>query len=77
MTSKEHNKHANLVRPAIGNYARNEWAIVGAPCVVIKALADSVIGALSSKYKCAYADTSHNDEMTLVPGRLANGALLE
>jgi len=77
VTSKEHKKHADLVRPAIGNYAKNEWAIVGAPCVVIKALADQVIGALSSKYKCAYADTSHNDEMTLAPGRLANGAMLE
>ena len=77
MTSKEHKKHTDLVRPAIGNYARNEWAIVGAPCVVIKSLADLVIGGLSSKYKCAYADTSHNDEMTLAPGRLANNALLE
>ena len=77
MTSKEHKKHSDLVRPAVGNYARNEWAIVGAPCVVIKALADLVIGALSSKYKCAYADTSHNDEMTSAPGRLACGAALE
>jgi molybdopterin-guanine dinucleotide biosynthesis protein A len=77
VTSKEHKKHADLVKPAIGNYARNEWAIVGAPCVVIKSLADLVIGALSSKYNCAYADTSHNDEMTSAPGRLANDALLE
>jgi len=77
VTSKEHKKHADLARPAIGNYARNEWAIVGAPCVVIKTLADLIIGALSSKYKCAYADTSHNDEMTLAPGRLATGAVLE
>ncbi len=77
MTSKEHRKHADLVRPALGNYGRNEWAIVGAPCVFIKALADSVIGALSSKYKCAYADTSHKDEIILAPGRLATGAVLE
>ena len=77
MTSKEHRKHADLARPALGNYSRNEWAIVGAPCVIIKALADSVIGALSAKYKCAYADTSHNDEIVLAPGRLATGAVLE
>ncbi|MBV8391274.1 MAG: NTP transferase domain-containing protein [Mucilaginibacter sp.] len=77
MTSKEHKKHADLAKPAIGNYARNEWAILGAPCIVIKNLADQVIGALSSKYKCAYADTSHNDEMILAPGRLANGAMME
>ncbi|MDB5155174.1 MAG: mobA [Mucilaginibacter sp.] len=77
MTLKEHRKHTDLVRPALGNYGRNEWAIVGAPCVYIKALAVSVISALSSNYKCAYADTSHNDEVVLAPGRLANGAVLE
>lgn len=77
MTSKEHRKHADLVRPALGNFGRNEWAIVGAPCVYIKALADKVITALSPKYKCAYADTAHNDEVILAPGRLASGAMLE
>jgi molybdopterin-guanine dinucleotide biosynthesis protein A len=77
VSSKEHKKHTALVRPALGNYGRNEWAIVGAPCVFIKALADRIIGALSATYKCAYADTSHNDDIVLAPGRLANGAILE
>ncbi len=77
MTSKEHKKHADLKRPAIGNYGRNEWAIVGAPCVYIKGLADKVINALSPAYKCAYADTSHQDEIIQAPGRLANGAYIE
>lgn len=77
MTSKEHKKHADLARPAIGNYGRNEWAIVGAPCVFIKALADNVITALSPLYNCAYADTSHSDEIVSAPGRLTNGAVLE
>ena len=77
MTSKEHKKHADLKRPAIGNYGRNEWAILGAPCVYIKGLADKVISNLSPTYKCAYADTSHQDEIIQAPGRLANGAYLE
>lgn len=77
MTSKEHKKHTDLVRPALGKFGRNEWAIVGAPCVYIKALADKVITALSPKYKCGYADTSHNDEIVLAPGRLANCAVME
>jgi len=77
VTSKEHKKHADLKRPAIGNYGRNEWAIVGAPCVYIKGLADKVINALSPTYKCAYADTSHQDELIQAPGRLASGAFLE
>lgn len=66
-----------MKRPAIGNFGKNEWAIVGAPCVYIKGLADRVIQALSPEYKCAYADSSHNDEVVLAPGRLANGAFLE
>jgi molybdenum cofactor guanylyltransferase len=77
VTSKEHRKHTDLTRPALGNYGRNEWAIVGAPCVFIKALADQVISALSPRYKCAYADTSHNDEVAPAPGRLSAGAFLE
>ncbi|MDB5030699.1 NTP transferase domain-containing protein [Mucilaginibacter sp.] len=77
MISKEHKKHTSLVRPVSGNFGRNEWAILGAPCINIKLLANEVINALSPKYKCAYADTSHNDEVTLPPGRLAGGAVLE
>ncbi|MGN6640125.1 MAG: hypothetical protein ACTHJ8_14545, partial [Mucilaginibacter sp.] len=77
MISKEHKKHAELVRPVLGTLGRNEWAIVGAPCVYIKALADKVINALSLQYKCAYVDSFHNDEIVSPPGRLANGAFLE
>jgi len=82
--SKEHNqpgeghkKHTALTRPAFGNFGRNEWAIVGAPCTVIKLLADQVINSLSPIYKCAYVDTTHNDDITLQPARLASGATLE
>lgn len=77
MISKGHKKHASLQRPAFGNFGRNEWAIVGAPCTTIKLLADQVISALSPKYKCAYVDTTHNDDMVIPPGRLASGAAIE
>lgn len=77
MISKEHSKHAKLIRPAFGTYHRNEWAMVGAQCIVIKLLADQIINALSASYKCAYVDTTHNDDVVLMPGRLANGAVLE
>lgn len=77
MTSKEHKKHTSLAKPLIGNFGRNEWAIVGAPCINIKLLAADIITALSVKYRCVYADTSHNDEVILPPGRLASGAALE
>src|ERR1019366_4380378 len=84
MTSKEHNppigghkKHADLARPSSGNFSREEWAIVGGPCTTIKLLADQIINALSSTYKCTYVDTAHNDDITLMPGRLASGAFLD
>jgi len=75
--SKGHKKHSDLARPVNGNFGRNEWAIIGAPCTTIKVLADNIIQNLSPKYKCAYADTSHNDDEVLSPGRLASGAILE
>ncbi|MBD1387437.1 NTP transferase domain-containing protein [Mucilaginibacter rigui] len=62
----------------MGNFGRNEWAILGGPCTVIKFLADQLITALSPQYQCAYADTSHNDDTVVgMPGKLASGAALE
>jgi molybdopterin-guanine dinucleotide biosynthesis protein A len=82
--SKEHNlpagrhgKHTDLARPSYGNFSRNEWAIVGGPCTIIKQLADQIISALSPVYKCAYVDTAHNDDIIVQPGRLASGAVLD
>jgi molybdopterin-guanine dinucleotide biosynthesis protein A len=77
VTLKEHKKHASLAKPSTGNFGRNEWAVVGAPCVNIKLLANDVIQALSPQYKWAYIDASHNDEVVSPPGRLAAGAYLE
>jgi molybdopterin-guanine dinucleotide biosynthesis protein A len=82
--SKEHNqpsgrhkKHTALARPPFGNFGRNEWAMVGGPCTAIKLLADQIIGALSPAHKCAYVDAAHNDDITLPPGRLVSGAILD
>ncbi|WP_428329598.1 NTP transferase domain-containing protein [Mucilaginibacter sp.] len=75
--SKEHKKHTALTRPAFCAFNRNEWAIVGGTCTAIKLLADQIISALSADHKCAYVDTTHNDDIELLPGRLSNGAALE
>ncbi|MCC8410090.1 NTP transferase domain-containing protein [Mucilaginibacter sp. UR6-1] len=66
-----------MARPSLGNFGRSEWAILGAPCTVIKLLADDVIKGLAPDYKGAYADTTHTDDMILPPGRLNAGAVLE
>jgi molybdopterin-guanine dinucleotide biosynthesis protein A len=73
----KHKKHAKLARPSTGNFGRNEWAIVGGPCTVIKLLADDIITVLSATYNCAYADTTHNDDVVQMPGRLASRAILD
>src|SRR5207253_268299 len=75
--SKGHKKHADITRPSFGNFNRNEWSFVGGQCSVIKLLAGDIIKALSSNYKCAYADTSHHEDVDALPGRLKNGAVLE
>ena len=74
---KKHQKHAALAKPSIGHFGRNEWAIIGGPCTIIKLLADQVISALSAEYKCAYIDTTHNDDIIVSPGRLVSGAALD
>jgi molybdopterin-guanine dinucleotide biosynthesis protein A len=74
---KEHKKHTALIRPALGNFGRNEWAIVGAPCGDIKALAESIIAALSPQTKIAYVDAQHSDEPQAASGRINAGAAME
>ncbi len=79
MNSKEvkHNKHAALIRPALGNFGRNEWAILGAPCTDIKLLAEQLTAALSPTTKIAYVDAQHSNELATASPRLTAGAFLE
>jgi molybdenum cofactor guanylyltransferase len=78
MTTKEHKKHSDITRPSYGFYGRNEWAIVGTQCNVIRSLADSIINALSPAYTCAYADATHADEKdNIVSGQPVTRAALE
>lgn len=77
MTLKEHKKHTALIRPELGNFGRNEWAIVGAPCDDIKALAQQVIWALSPSTKIAYADAQHSDAPEALSDNIIDNAALE
>ncbi len=79
MNAAEHRKHADLARPSLGNFGRNEWAVLGTPCPAIKKLAEDIIAALSISYKCAYVDAAHVKEgqTAVLPGRLAAGAFAE
>jgi len=54
-----HQKHAQLSRPNLGTFHRNEWAILGTTCGKIKELANALITHLRQDYKIAYVDADH------------------
>ncbi|MEL6866163.1 MAG: NTP transferase domain-containing protein [Bacteroidota bacterium] len=56
---QKHQKHAKLKRPAYGQFARNEWAIMGTPCGKIQELAFQLTQQLAAKYRIAYVDADH------------------
>ena len=89
MISKEHKKHNDIARPSMGNFGRNEFAVVGTTCANIKALSDAVIKKLSNeregivfmlwgnfaKKKAALIDTSKHLILEAAhPSPLAGGA---
>jgi molybdenum cofactor guanylyltransferase len=63
----KHQKHAKLAKPSHGNFARNEWAIIGTPCGNIQKLAKILSEKLPPpdcigmcpQYKTAYIDADH------------------
>jgi molybdopterin-guanine dinucleotide biosynthesis protein A len=61
VSSKDHKKHSDIPRQSFGNFGRNEFAIVGTTCNNVRALAEEVIKALSTKHKCAYVDAEHKE----------------
>lgn len=75
MTSKEHHKHPKLARPGYGFYARQEWALVGAPCSTIQTLSGQIIEQLSARFACAYLDANH--QPVDMPNSLKSGAAMD
>ncbi len=55
----KHQKHTKLTKPNIGQFARNEWAIIGTSCGNIQKLALSLNEKLPPQYKTAYVDADH------------------
>jgi molybdopterin-guanine dinucleotide biosynthesis protein A len=56
-----HKKHAFLQKPALGNFGRNELAILGAPCNIIQQLVQAIIKALPV-YKIGFVDADHKEK---------------
>ncbi len=72
---KKHQKHISLTRPNLGNFGRNEIALVGTHCDVIKDLSDDLIAFFEKKYQIAYLDAAHNKSD--IPKKLVAGAAID
>jgi molybdenum cofactor guanylyltransferase len=55
----QHTKHTALAKPTLGNFGRNEYAIIGTPCGNIQKLAHALEYALCNEFKTAYLDADH------------------
>jgi molybdenum cofactor guanylyltransferase len=66
---EKHQKHSKITKPDIGNFGRNEWAIMGTNCGNIQKLAQELVKNIPSNYKTAYVDADHKaaDEATPLP----------
>lgn len=79
---KKHQKHARLARPNLGEFGRNEWAIIGTPCGNIQQLSYRLIDVLQKTFKVSYVDADHKNEdepngLEVENPALALGATLE
>ena len=59
---KKHTKHTSLTRPIGGEYHRNEWVIMGAPCTEIDALVQELLPLLTPSLKVAYLNGDHTND---------------
>jgi molybdopterin-guanine dinucleotide biosynthesis protein A len=55
----KHTKHTALAKPALGNFGRNEYAIIGTPCGNIQKLSHELEAHLCNEFKTAYLDADH------------------
>jgi molybdopterin-guanine dinucleotide biosynthesis protein A len=75
--NKPHQKHATIARPALGEFHRNELAILGMPCVNIQQLARQIISRLAPQCQIAYVDADHKVEPLSADSMLAQGTAVE
>jgi molybdopterin-guanine dinucleotide biosynthesis protein A len=73
----KHQKHAKLMRPLLGEFHRNELAILGTTCNNIRTLANKLSQELYNKYKIAFIDADHKEPETDDNSVLSHGASLE
>ncbi len=67
----KHQKHTKMNRPQLGEYGRNEWAILGTTCGEIQKLAQDLNQTLQEKFNIAYVDADHKSDSTNESGGLS------
>ncbi|WP_345953683.1 NTP transferase domain-containing protein [Mucilaginibacter sp. PAMB04168] len=72
-----HQKHAKLAKPSLGEFHRNELAILGTNCANIRKLSNQIIQELYAKYQVAFVDADHQAAQADENSVLAHGAALE
>lgn len=55
----KHQKHSKLAKPALGQWGRAEWAILGTTCGNIQSLGKELSAHLSPRWKLGYVDADH------------------
>ncbi len=58
--SKQHQKHAKLARPSGGAWGRVEFAVIGAPCGVIRQIAQNLSAHFEGKARIGFVDAGHH-----------------
>lgn len=58
--SKKHTKHTALTKPIGGDFHRNEWTLIGAPCGIVTDTAKTINEHLKTKLKIGFLDEEHN-----------------
>ena len=56
-----HQKHSKLAKPALGQWGRGEWALLGTTCGNIQSLAKELSAHLSPRWKIGYVDADHKE----------------
>jgi len=63
----KHQKHEKLAKPALGQWGRSEWAILGTVCGHIQSLTAELNGFLAPKWKTGYVDADHTSANQSIP----------
>lgn len=58
---KKHQKHTPLTRPFHGNYGRQEFTLIGAPCDLIHAFSQELIETFSD-FNIGFVDAAHQSD---------------